>query len=164
MTEAQKEVRRERSRQWVAAHPEKNRAWKDAHPKATKASARAKDARYRAKHQDDAMFKAKRAGHAQRHAQTRRRLVRAVALHYGCQGPGCPCTSHQFMPEDVDFHHISDDKHFSLGYVTRSKARLAAEINKCVVLCAICHRRLHAGRFSAEGLRRCHVDEELRPV
>lgn len=46
----------------------------------------------------------------------------------------------------LDFHHLSN-KNFSVsqGYQTGSIRRVKEEINKCVILCANCHRKLHAG-------------------
>lgn len=47
----------------------------------------------------------------------------------------------------LDFHHIHD-KEFEVSTGTEvSLDRLIAEINKCVVLCANCHRKLHAGKI-----------------
>lgn len=47
----------------------------------------------------------------------------------------------------LDFHHPRKDKEFSIGDSVRagwSIARVQREIAKCVVLCANCHRILHA--------------------
>lgn len=48
----------------------------------------------------------------------------------------------------LDFHHVdSKQKDFSLSQVARmgySKAKILAEIEKCVVLCANCHRKVHS--------------------
>lgn len=45
----------------------------------------------------------------------------------------------------LDFHHVGGkDKQVS-GLVNCSEHRLRAEIEKCIVLCANCHRKVHAG-------------------
>ena len=47
------------------------------------------------------------------------------------------------------FHHIDPDKkNFNIAGAACmgiSKPRILAEIDKCLVLCANCHRKLHAG-------------------
>lgn len=51
----------------------------------------------------------------------------------------------------LDFHHIDPkEKDFSIGDAAmyHSMSDIKKEIEKCVVLCANCHRKLHAGRFS----------------
>lgn len=48
----------------------------------------------------------------------------------------------------LDFHHICD-KEFEISAGTEvSLTRLIVEIDKCVVLCANCHRKLHAGKIT----------------
>lgn len=53
----------------------------------------------------------------------------------------------------LDFHHLRDKK-FSLNRVTADygEAKVKAELAKCIVLCANCHRRHHASEGSAVGL------------
>lgn len=49
-------------------------------------------------------------------------------------------------PAALDFHHENDDKEFNVaeawskGY---GKDKVLAEISKCIVLCANCHRKEH---------------------
>jgi transcription elongation factor Elf1 len=50
----------------------------------------------------------------------------------------------------LDFHHNNPNKKekaVSVLVGTYSKARILKEIEKCAVLCANCHRKLHAGRL-----------------
>lgn len=53
-------------------------------------------------------------------------------------------------PENIclDFHHLdSSQKEFSIANAVNrmSTTRLLKEIQKCVVLCSNCHRKVHAG-------------------
>ena len=49
----------------------------------------------------------------------------------------------------LDFHHINGkNKDFNLGQVKSwgwGKEKIRKELSKCVVLCANCHRKIHAG-------------------
>lgn len=64
------------------------------------------------------------------------------------EASGCVCCD-----EDVacclDFHHL-EDKSFTISRAYQAKAwrSVLKEIEKCVVLCANCHRKLHHGLFS----------------
>lgn len=50
-------------------------------------------------------------------------------------------------PVCIDFHHLDkEDKDFTIGTNWgRNKEILQKEIDKCVCLCANCHRKVHAG-------------------
>ena len=48
----------------------------------------------------------------------------------------------------LDFHHLHD-KEFEISKASDvSKERLYEELKKCIILCANCHRKLHAGKIS----------------
>lgn len=56
-------------------------------------------------------------------------------------------------PICLDFHHVQQ-KDFNLGQLSSwgwGKARISKELEKCIVLCANCHRKLHAGRLKIAG-------------
>lgn len=45
----------------------------------------------------------------------------------------------------LDFHHLSDKDVNVSTMLAMSRDRILKEIAKCIVLCANCHRRVHAG-------------------
>jgi predicted HNH restriction endonuclease len=49
----------------------------------------------------------------------------------------------------LEFHHKDENKEFNIGYTASggrvSFNKLKAEIEKCVVLCSNCHKKVHAG-------------------
>jgi predicted HNH restriction endonuclease len=51
-------------------------------------------------------------------------------------------------PACIDFHHRNpEEKEFHVGRMQgKSEAKIIKEVEKCVCLCANCHRKLHAGR------------------
>lgn len=57
----------------------------------------------------------------------------------------CADCGREFPSRAMDFHHPDGtEKDFGIGRTrSRSVARLQAEIEKCVVLCAVCHRLRH---------------------
>ena len=63
---------------------------------------------------------------------------------------GCACCGETELC-CLDFHHLHD-KEFVISAGTEvSLERLLAELEKCVVLCANCHRKLHAGKINLAG-------------
>ena len=58
----------------------------------------------------------------------------------------------------LDFHHLNgEEKDNSLSYAIVNKwgiKRIDNEINKCVVLCSNCHRKLHYYNLSIEELNK----------
>ena len=46
----------------------------------------------------------------------------------------------------LDFHHEEDDKEFDVSRISRigySKKAILKEVEKCIPVCANCHRELH---------------------
>lgn len=50
-------------------------------------------------------------------------------------------------PACLDFHHLDPNiKEFNIGIIVRSTysiKKIIKEINKCIILCSNCHRKLH---------------------
>lgn len=55
-------------------------------------------------------------------------------------------------PVCLDFHHIDpNEKDFTISkHRSKSKENLMKEIEKCVCVCANCHRKIHAGIINLE--------------
>jgi hypothetical protein len=75
----------------------------------------------------------------------KRAKLRARLIDY--MGGVCMGCGYSRCQKALEFHHVNpSDKSFSLSdhnYVPWSKARVEAD--KCVLLCANCHREVHAG-------------------
>ncbi len=88
-----------------------------------------------------------------RAVRKRRKKVREMALEY--KGSKCQCCGYEKCKDSLEFHHIiKDDKNFGIsakGY-TRSWKAIKEELNKCVMLCANCHREWHAGMIDESNL------------
>ena len=78
--------------------------------------------------------------------QKRRKEVRRRALAY--KGARCQMCGYDRCVEALEFHHLnSSHKDFGIssrGY-TRRWSKTREEIDKCALLCANCHREVHAG-------------------
>ena len=76
----------------------------------------------------------------------RRKRVRQKAIDY--KGGMCQLCGYARCKEALEFHHRDgESKDFgvsSKGY-TRSWERVKQELGKCILVCANCHRELHAG-------------------
>lgn len=63
---------------------------------------------------------------------------------------GCHDCGYNEYPEALDFDHVRGDKEFNIGSGnTYTIERLLAEIEKCEVVCANCHRLRTAERRRA---------------
>lgn len=76
----------------------------------------------------------------------RRRKIKFLSIEY--KGGKCFICNYNKCQEALDLHHIDPrTKEFSIGDkgYTRSWKRVKAELDKCVLLCANCHREVGAG-------------------
>ena len=75
----------------------------------------------------------------------RRKLIRQKALEY--KGARCEMCGYDRCVEALEFHHLtSGTKDFGIsskGY-TRSWVKIRQELDKCMLLCANCHREVHS--------------------
>ena len=75
----------------------------------------------------------------------RRKALRKKAIEYA--GGSCSLCGYNRCDEALDFHHRNkQDKSFGLSQngLTRSWEKIREEIDKCILVCANCHRELHA--------------------
>ena len=74
----------------------------------------------------------------------RRKRIREKAIEY--KGGCCQVCGYSRCSEALEFHHFeSTGKDFGIsdrGY-TRSWDRVIKELDKCILLCANCHREIH---------------------
>ena len=80
--------------------------------------------------------------------QRRREKVRLMAVNY--KGGCCQICGYDRCIEALEFHHLDpSQKDFGIsqkGY-TRSWDKIKEEVEKCILLCANCHREAHAGKL-----------------
>lgn len=78
------------------------------------------------------------------------RANRARGIEY--LGGKCLICGNAFHPLVYDFHHLGEKEKVSKMTDLRSRSweRFRAELDKCVLLCAGCHRLLHGGLVSLE--------------
>ncbi len=81
----------------------------------------------------------KRAEATQKRLQLKERAVAFL-------GGACHVCGYQRCPSAFDFHHPNpDEKEFSVSTRSAWSPKLEAELKKCILLCATCHREVHAG-------------------
>ena len=84
----------------------------------------------------------------------RRKRVRQMAIDY--KGGHCEECGYSRCIDALEFHHRdSSGKDFSIsekGY-TRSWKKVKEELDKCILLCANCHREIHAHIAASTGNR-----------
>ncbi|MCR4330198.1 MAG: HNH endonuclease [Candidatus Roizmanbacteria bacterium] len=85
----------------------------------------------------------------------RRKKLKKMAVDY--LGGQCIFCGYNKLDDALEFHHIdATKKDFGLAKrgLTRSWEKIKQELNKCVLVCANCHREIHTGivQLSAEML------------
>lgn len=75
----------------------------------------------------------------------RRKEIREKAINY--KGGRCFICGYNKCKQVLEFHHVRGKKDFGIsakGY-TRSWQKVKSELDKCVLVCANCHREIHHG-------------------
>ena len=75
-----------------------------------------------------------------------RRKIKTMAIEY--KGGRCQVCGYKKYQGALDLHHLNhNDKEFGIGDkgYTRSWEKVKAELDKCVLVCANCHREIEAG-------------------
>lgn len=76
----------------------------------------------------------------------RRRTLKLKSIQY--KGGKCSCCGYDKYPGVLDFHHVDPrTKEFSIGArgYTRSWEKIKQELDKCILVCANCHREIELG-------------------
>lgn len=76
----------------------------------------------------------------------RRRRLKEMAMEI--KGGKCQICGYNRCVAALSFHHIDEKtKSFSLSTrgLTRSWAKIEAEVDKCILVCENCHREIHSG-------------------
>jgi hypothetical protein len=86
----------------------------------------------------------KRLARDKRNRETNARLIHEYKLAHPCAF----CSETE--PACLDFHHIdSSTKKFTIAVSVQHQWKtLLTEIEKCIVICSNCHRKVHAGLIS----------------
>ncbi len=84
----------------------------------------------------------------------RKRGLKSWATDY--LGGKCTVCGYDRCVQAMDFHHVDPStKRFGIGgNLSSSKAKLTAELNKCILLCSNCHREFHEGMLKLENFSR----------
>lgn len=89
---------------------------------------------------------ADRRDHLIRAVSERRRKLKTMAIEY--KGGRCQICGYSKYQGALDLHHIDPtEKDFGLSQKgkTRSWEKIKVELDKCILLCATCHREVEAG-------------------
>lgn len=76
----------------------------------------------------------------------RRRKIKQLSIEY--KGGKCQICGYQKYQGGLDLHHLdASTKEFGIGArgYTRSWEKVKAELDKCILVCANCHREIEAG-------------------
>ena len=79
-------------------------------------------------------------------------ITNSIKLKYKC----CFCNETEVCC--LDFHHKNEkDKDTEVAYLrlAKSKTRLITEINKCIVVCSNCHRKIHNNILDCSNKELC---------
>ena len=77
---------------------------------------------------------------------------------------GC-CICEENTPCCLEFHHIDEkEKEIGISYIVSAKSRkkLIKELPKCTVVCANCHKKIHAGLLKVNKEKLYILTEDIK--
>jgi hypothetical protein len=79
-------------------------------------------------------------------------IVDKIKIKYRC------CFCDESEPCCLDFHHPDSNKENDISHLVqlKTKLRLFEEINKCIVVCSNCHRKIHRNLLSCKDKKLCN--------
>lgn len=99
-------------------------------------------------------LKKKRKGENSKAVSKRRRKIKEMAVEY--KGGKCVFCGYNRCIGALEFHHLNpDEKDFNIASTgtTRSWEKVKKELDKCICVCANCHREIHNGIISTEEVQ-----------
>ena len=82
----------------------------------------------------------------------RRKKLKQLAVEY--LGGRCMICGYSKCFDALEFHHLFDKKFgLSTRGITRSWESIKKELKKCILVCANCHREIHAGLVQLPSAR-----------
>ena len=106
---------------------------------------------------------ADRAEYLKRAVTERRRKLKVMVVEY--KGNKCALCGYKKCVWAFDLHHIDESKKefgLSVRGLTRSWHKIQKEADKCILVCANCHREIHSGITQLSTERRIEKRGELR--
>ncbi len=106
---------------------------------------------------------ADRAEYFKKAVVARRRKLKAMVVEY--KGGKCILCGYEKCVWAFDLHHVdgkTKDFGLSVRGLTRSWEKIKSEADKCVLVCANCHREIHAGVAQLSVAKRIEKRGELR--
>jgi len=81
-----------------------------------------------------------------RHSELKKVLVEVM-------GGRCAFCGYSKYFGALEFHHLdAHEKDFGISRGMRSLVRSLSEIKKCVMVCSVCHKEIHAGIINTSGI------------
>lgn len=94
------------------------------------------------------------------HATKFRRKVKSALVK--SLGGACNRCGYCICEQALDLHHLDESsKQFGFGSGIRSCSQYLEEARKCILLCANCHRELHAGIWNTSDITVQHINENV---